>query len=129
MMEPDAATAWPSRVRTREFVEMVRSRSPSQYVCFEYHDGGTELTTKALQTAIQWLAEQIHVLLAVDLDHSVVIASGALSVMDDAMADQIVDGGLAGFFWEMSKAYPDRVAMVRIDRKGNVTFDPAFHFV
>ena len=39
----------------------------------------------------------------------------------------IVGQGLAGFFWDMSKSYPNQVAMVKIDRKGNVTFDRSFH--
>jgi hypothetical protein len=126
-MESDSTSRWPDKGRTREFVEMVRASQPAQYVCFEYHDGRTALTAKALQKAIKGLVDSMQVLLAVDLEHSVVIASGALSAIDDTTAEMIVDRGLAGFFWEMSKTYPDQVAMVKIDRKGRVTFDKSFH--
>jgi len=126
-MALDAESRWPDRERTREFFDMVRAARPPQYVCFEYHGGKTELTTKALQKATQSLADSIQVLLAVDLEHSVVIASSALSAIDDTTAQMIADQGFVTFFWEMSKTYPNQVAMVRIDRKGEVSFDPSFH--
>jgi hypothetical protein len=126
-MGSDDKRGWPDKRRAREFVDMVRARKPGQYVCFEYHDGESPLTAKALQKAIEWLVDSIQVLLAVDLEHSVVIASGVLSGMDEAMAGMIVDQGLDSFFWRMSKDYPNEVAMVKIDRKGGVTFDPSFY--
>ena len=117
---------WPDREQAQEFVEMVRAAPPAAYVCFEYHDGSTKLTAKALRKATEWLVDSIQVLLAVDLDDRVVIASGALSAIDDATADMLIDRGLSDFFREMAKAYPDQVAMVEIDRKGGITFDPGF---
>ena len=66
---------WPNKERRKEFVEMIRASTPGRYVCFEYHDGRTELTREALVKAIEWLVDSIQVLLAVDLEHSVVIAS------------------------------------------------------
>lgn len=126
-MGSDDGSRWPDEGRTREFLAMVRGAQSQQYACFEYHDDGIELTTKALRAATEWLARTIDVLLAVDLDHRVVIASGALSAIDDDMAKLIVKQGFAGFFWDLAKAYPNQVAMVKIDRKGAVTFDRSFH--
>ena len=128
-MGSDDKRSWPDKRRTREFVDMVRTRKPGQYVCFEYHDGESPLTAKALQKAIEWLVDSIDVLLAVDLEHSVVIASSELSALDEAGAARLVDEGLWSFFWWMSKKYPNQVAMVEISRKGEVTFDSSFHLV
>jgi hypothetical protein len=126
-MASSGERAWPNKERSQEFVDMVRASEPGKMVCFEYHDGESPLTTKALMKAMQWLVESINVLLAVDLDHSVVIASGVLSQIDEKMVKQIVDEGLGSFFWMLSKELPNNVAMVKIDRKGGVAFDPSFH--
>lgn len=119
--------AWPDRQRRQEFVEMVRSIRPEAYACFEYHDGDSPLTAKGLEAAIGYLANSMPLFMfAVDLEHSVVIASGAFSIMSDMTASKIVEDGLEDFFLALTRKFPDRVAMVIIDRKGGVTVDPAF---
>jgi hypothetical protein len=119
---------WPDEERRKEFLQMIRNAKEGQYVCFEYHDGRTKLTTKSLQKATKNLVDQIDVLIAVDTENSVIIASGELSRIRDEIAQALIDKGMFHFFWELAKVFPNRVAMVKIDRKGNFEFDKSSGF-